>query len=250
MNTQQQKLKKEEALNDKAVEKYLRAHPDFFVTQAQLLADLKIPHNSGAAISLIERQVSLLREQKVRLQRQLLDLIQVARDNNKITERIQKLTLELVKANDLSAIIDVIIDNFHGDFLADAVKLCVFAQPASLLDDEWDLMMEVNFSDDQHKPACFSALIEHEEKLICGDLSQDQSIYLFGGQSEAIASAVVIPLNVSDEFDATPNCIGLLAIGSREGERFHPTMGNLFLVHIGDLIARIISPHLLLESVE
>ena len=50
------------ALSAAQVADYLRAHPEFFESQTELLAELKIPHESGKAISLLERQVVILRE--------------------------------------------------------------------------------------------------------------------------------------------------------------------------------------------
>ena len=47
---------------DEAIAEYLLANPDFFTRNSDLLADLQLPHSTGgAATSLIERQVSMLR---------------------------------------------------------------------------------------------------------------------------------------------------------------------------------------------
>ena len=63
--------------NDKDTERlivrYLRDHPEFFETHLDLLADMILTHESGKAVSLIEHQVSILRDQndqhKARLDR-------------------------------------------------------------------------------------------------------------------------------------------------------------------------------------
>ena len=39
------------------VAKYLRKYPDFLVKHPEVLQAVKLPHESGAAVSLIERQV-------------------------------------------------------------------------------------------------------------------------------------------------------------------------------------------------
>ena len=51
-------------LDEDSVAAYLSEHPEFFNKQEDLLAKLRIPHKSGGAISLLERQVSLLRRQQ------------------------------------------------------------------------------------------------------------------------------------------------------------------------------------------
>ena len=41
---------------------FLRSNPDFFLRNGDLLANLRLPHISGGAISLVERQIEVLRE--------------------------------------------------------------------------------------------------------------------------------------------------------------------------------------------
>ena len=51
--------------NAEQVAAYLRAHKDFFVEHEALLADITIPHETGKAVSLVERQVVVLRERNI-----------------------------------------------------------------------------------------------------------------------------------------------------------------------------------------
>ena len=55
---------KPETLNDASVGEYLQAYPDFFERNGALLAKLRLPHlrDTGATVSLVERQVEVLRE--------------------------------------------------------------------------------------------------------------------------------------------------------------------------------------------
>ena len=46
-------------LDAHTVAEYLRLHPAFFAEYDELLPDLIIPHQSGQAVSLVERQVKL-----------------------------------------------------------------------------------------------------------------------------------------------------------------------------------------------
>ena len=54
---------------------YLRAHPNFLVQHPQLLSELSIPHETGATVSLVERQVGVLREENARQKKQLLAVL-------------------------------------------------------------------------------------------------------------------------------------------------------------------------------
>ena len=82
MSTQRKPDYIEDELSEQAVQDYLEAHPDFFENNAALLSSLRVPHGSGAAVSLVERQVSVLRQKELKLERQLKELISVARDND------------------------------------------------------------------------------------------------------------------------------------------------------------------------
>ena len=51
------------AIDDDRIAEHLVAHPDFFERNASVLARLRLPHQRGsAAVSLVERQVLVLRE--------------------------------------------------------------------------------------------------------------------------------------------------------------------------------------------
>ena len=100
MNTRQQGIS-QEPLEEQVIADYLRKHPEFFSAHTGLLADIQIPHHTEGAVSLIERQVSVLREQQQETQRQLHALVQVARDNDRLNEQMQRLALALLEAADL-----------------------------------------------------------------------------------------------------------------------------------------------------
>jgi uncharacterized protein len=64
----------------------------------------------------------------------------------------------------------------------------------------------------------------------CGQIRDSQRDYLFGTGTIEIGSAALIPLGPDASF-------GLLAIGSHDAERFHPTMSTDYLTHIGELVS-------------
>ncbi|MDZ7825512.1 MAG: DUF484 family protein [Gammaproteobacteria bacterium] len=61
-----------------AVADYLRDHPEFFLGRDALLADMILPHGSDGAISLVERQLQVLRERNDDMRRRLNDLVRDA----------------------------------------------------------------------------------------------------------------------------------------------------------------------------
>ena len=116
MSIQQHQDVLTETIDEKAVANYLRQHPDFFVSNTSLLAELALPHKTGAAISLIERQVDVLRDQNRRYRNQLQELIQIARDNDGLIEQLQRLTLTLLDVEELSGTFEVLCKSLKKDF--------------------------------------------------------------------------------------------------------------------------------------
>ena len=89
---------------------YLKENPDFFVNHEALLAELTLPHATGGAVSLVERQVATLRKQADESRQQLAELISVARDNESLNGRLHKMTLELFDATTIDDVIDTTHD--------------------------------------------------------------------------------------------------------------------------------------------
>src|SRR4030065_1349468 len=90
-----QKLPSEELQTElsweEAVARYLEDHPDYFQRHPETLARILLTHETGGkAVSLIERQVQVLREQNQALQRQLRDLVNNARENDVLGARLHR----------------------------------------------------------------------------------------------------------------------------------------------------------------
>jgi uncharacterized protein YigA (DUF484 family) len=231
---------------ERTVVEFLRNHPEFFQSHAGLLADLTIPHSTGGAVSLIERQVSALRDQNRELKRQLNALIQVARDNDRLNGNMQRMTLSLMEAQDLKKVLSAIHDDLQADFRADAVSLRLFRN--SLLsphDIDIDVMDIAWISREGDCASAYAAMLS-TGKPLCGHLRRVQLHCLFGEhQSADIGSAVVLPLYYAgNPRDEKRSSFGLIGIGSRDPHRYHPGMGTMFITHLGEMMGRAIWTHL------
>lgn len=223
-------LSSEPALAGDSVVEYLLAHPEFFETHAELLSKLKVPHPTGTAISLIERQVEVLRQQHRQLERKLVDLIEVARANDTLIERIHRLALALLEAANLPDRLYALQDELRERFGADEVSLFLLhakekkadAGPARWLTRE-DAGLE-QFHD-----------FLKTGKPHVGRLRPPQLEFLFGEQAERIASSALVPLGEKGG-------LGLLAVGSHDAERFSPTLGTAFLTRISELVTAAVHP--------
>ena len=96
MSTQANPEYVDEELSEQAVYDYLAAHPDFFERNAKLLGLLELPHATGSAVSLVERQVSVLRQKDLKRKRELKDLIEVARANDVLSAKLHEFTKQLL----------------------------------------------------------------------------------------------------------------------------------------------------------
>lgn len=221
-------------LSEEQVADFLRDHPDFFERHEELLQTLKLPHPSGNAISLVERQVHLFREQRDVLRHEMEDLIAIARQNDRLLEKSKRLLIQLLEASSLTEIAAVLDDSMRHDFGLDAASL-------------------VLFNEDQPAPAQgglhYLPLTDAEEILgtvlqsdraICGRFREVQLKALFP-QSEDVGSAAVIPLRYN-------NLLGVLAVGSHQGDFFDSSMGSLFLSYISDTLSRMLPPLLQEEA--
>ena len=242
MSTRQQDMQ-QDTLQDHLIADYLRAHPEFFNTHTRLLAEIRVPHQAHGAVSLIERQITVLRDQNLELKRQLQALVQVARDNDVLNHRIQRFTLALVEARDLATTLRVMSGALRDDFNADTLALRLFRPiPPAVVSALADVLPLRESAIDGADTAAFATLLA-TGKPLCGHLRRGQAGYLFGDQAEQIGSAVVLALNGMQDSDGS-NRLGLLGIGSCDAKRYHAGMGTLFLSHLGDLIGRALARHL------
>ncbi len=114
---------------DAVVAAYLKAHPQFFVEHPAVLAEIAVPHVTGEAVSLVERQVAALREQYRRLENKYRELLTIAAENDDLRRRLHQLTIKLLGSDDIKATIATLYQALMEDFRADFVALKVFAAP-------------------------------------------------------------------------------------------------------------------------
>ncbi len=217
-------------IQEHEVADYLRRNTDFFTRHEDLLEELAIPHHeTGKAISLIERQVNLIREQKQELKRQLQQLTVAARTNENLLQRFQAMILNLIGSDDIDQAVEYIRGALREDFHADAVELLLFDCPGR----------KESINRDDSRLRALETVIGGR-RTVCGHFKPEQTELLFGEAAREISSAVVIPLCGEEDRP----CLGLLAIGSIDPKRYHPEMGTVFVSHLGSVMNRIFREHL------
>jgi len=214
--------------DEERIERYLSLNPDFFERHQPLLARMRLPHmRTGSTVSLVERQVEVLREQKTEADRRLAEFIAVARANDTLAERIHRFTRRMLRAPNPVAAINTLEASLREDFDAFHSVLVLTAPIASLANVEAEPFLRKLPADDANIRT-FEALLA-TGKPRCGQVRDTQRDFLFGPESASIGSVALVPLGEN-------GTLGLLALGSAERERFHPGMSTEFLKRMGELI--------------
>lgn len=195
-----------------AVAAYLHDHPDFVARHPEVLARLHIPHGGAGVVSLIERQVAVLREQLTAERGRLNHLVARARDYEAFSNRLHELTVKLVLARDLAEASVALKATLREAFSAEAVALKLF--PLDQGERAVDPLVRA-----------FIEFIDRD-RCLCGPLAGDQGEVLFGAAAAKIRSAALIPIKSHEQ-------TGVLAIGSTDAKRFSPDMGTDLLERLG-----------------
>jgi hypothetical protein len=205
------------ALNPDHVAEYLRQHPDFFIDYENLLSELALPHHTGEhAISLVERQVSVLRTRNRDVRNRLNRLLETARDNDRLFQKTQKLVLAILDQQTIEGIVDAVESSLRDDYQVDVCKV--------LLLDATGL---------QAAQSSIGALLSTRQPT-CGHLRPQEIAFLFADASQPVRSAAVMPIAQGNEV------LGMLAIGSFDPDYYRSGMGTMFLTYIADVLTRAI----------
>lgn len=220
---------KEEAAQDSPtaaqVRDYLKEHPEFFAKHPELLEAVDLQHKSGTAISLIERQVEILRTKNQRLQGRLDQLMEAARGNEKRAESVHKLARTLMRAPSLAGVVAGLRQCMREEFDVDETFIGLNSRHFK----RHDIGGLISLEADGKIAKAFENFVR--TRLIeCGPVAEAQAKLLFPGAKTLPLSAAIVPLEKEKN-------LGMIAFGSREPERFQPRQGKLFLEMTADLVA-------------
>ncbi|NIF19265.1 DUF484 family protein [Pantoea sp. Cy-639] len=212
------------ALDAEAVVAYLRAHPTFFAEHDELLIEQRIPHQRGDSVSLVERQLTLLRERNIEMRHRLSQLMDVARDNDRLFDKTRRLILDLLDAGSLEDVVIAVEDSLRQEFQVPFVSLILFGENAAPVG-RW-----VSGAEAQQ---AIGGLIGGG-KTISGSLREHELAFLFGDQEhKEVGSSAIATLEHQ-------GLHGVLAIGSRDPQHYKSSVGTLFLSYIAEVLGRVV----------
>lgn len=215
-------------ISAETVSEYLTAHPEFFAKHPELLETVDLRHKAGTAVSLIERQVEILRAKNQRLEDRLTRLMDAARSNEKRAESVHRLARTLMRAPSLAAVAVGLRQCMREEFDVDETFVGLSAPTYKRHDIEGITSLEA-----EGKIAKAFENFVRTRLIECGPISESRAKLLFPGAKTLPLSAAIVPLEKEKS-------LGMIALGSRDAERFQPRQGKLFLEMTADLVAAAI----------
>ena len=203
----------EKKIGAKDVELFLLGNTDFFITRESLVGELSFKHDTDGAASILEMQVRRLRDEQSRLMDMLTSFVSTGQDNADLFLKSKALTLSLIQAKNLDAIIEIVESFFQDSIGADKCNL-VLASDQELKELESETGLEMN-----------------RDSIHMGPFSQEKMLLLFNDKE--MLSGVISIFKLKNNF-------GLLKIGSKDQTKYLGDGDTTFIEYIRDVIASVI----------
>ncbi len=216
-------------INEDDVYRYLRTNLEFFENRPDLLTELKLPHASGPAVSLVERQVSILRERNIEMRQRLSNLLDNARNNDRLFDKTKRLVLALLECNELGDLVDALYYSFDKEFGIHYTRLILFGST--------ELSCGPARQDSIHNAREYMGKRFKAGKAVGGGLEIKETEYLFDQDAPNVGSAALAIL-----IHGSP--LGVLAIGNQDPKYYSSGMGTLFLSYIAEVLNRLLPKYL------
>lgn len=226
---------KSRELSEDDVIAFLRQNPDFLADRPALIAELELPHHQGGTVSLVERQVAILRDRNITMRHRLSDLLQTARRNDELFEKTRGLVIDLIKSQSRHTLVSALFDALTQRFDIRHFRLVLVSESGQSLNKDKHLRCMNQEQADQ--PPLKSLL--HQRNAFCGQLSRTEYDALFGTEAATIGSVAIAPLRqLQGNFIS-----GALILANKDPDYYHSTTDTLFLGFIVDLFTTLFNSH-------
>ena len=202
-------------LDPKAVEAFLRAHPNFLQDRPGLLAVMNLPHGGEGAVSLVERQVSVLRERNIASRQKLAELSDISRENDRLLEATRNTILALLAGENRADLSRLWLDQVTGTFKA-----------------EMGALVWLDGSSDSTEEALIADKLVRQGSGFSGVLRPEEMQAVFGTDATEGSAALAAIRSGEDH-------IGVLGVGSHDTQRYRPEDGTLFLDYLAEVIGQL-----------
>jgi len=202
-------------LDPKAVEAFLRAHPNFLQDRPGLLAALNLPHGGEGAVSLVERQVSVLRERNIASRQKLAELSDISRENDRLLDATRNTILALLA----------------GENRADLSRIWLH-QVTDTFQAEMGALLWLDESSGSAGEAPLASKLIRLGESFSGVLRPEEMQAVFGTDATEGSAALVAIRSGGDD-------IGVLGVGSHDTQRYRAEDGTLFLDYLAEVIGQL-----------
>ncbi|MFT7526823.1 MAG: hypothetical protein ACI9LY_001975 [Arenicella sp.] len=191
---------------------FLRDNGDIFSRHPELLELLELSDDRGAA-SLLERQVSVLKNKLASFQSQQFKFIEVARENEQISDSFSRIICQLIGFSNLSEFASEFPKALRLTFEIDEVAFKT-GQASSRRPNE-----NIGYEDAVRRLS--------NSEAVCDDRWPSNILALFF--SDQVKSAALVPMKATPDGDV----IGILALGSSDPKRYTNELGTAHLNRLG-----------------
>jgi uncharacterized protein len=208
-------------LNASDVADFIRINPGIFTLYPDLLTTLQLPNpHGGHAVSITERQVMALREKSHALETKLAELIRFGEENDRVGDKIQRLSCELIGTTDANAVLDTLYLQLLDHFAVPHVAVRLWG-----IADAGDSKEYLPVADE------IKMFVHAMQSPYCGHHPVYETSAWFADAAPQLKSFAMIPLRWKAE------AFGVVVMASEDAERFYPDMGTLYLTRIAELAA-------------
>lgn len=224
-------------INEMDVRDFLTQNPDFFISNYDLLDTLTFPETGSAqgTSSLVDKQISFLRERNLELRNRLTSFIDIARSNDILLKQTRKIILSLISHKNFDDFAGALRYGLITVFQLDNARLVLFSDNGSseVTTTETD---EIIFVDSLTTAKMNVPALTELKKPLCGNLRSNELSYFFGDAASRIGSVALVPLNYK-------TVRGFLIAGKADPLHFKSSMDTLFFETLAASIERLIYKH-------
>ena len=205
-------LQKQSQFNYDDLTQFLRDNPDIFQQHPELLENLNLSDTRDAP-SLLERQITTLKNRLSEFHSQHSDFIEVARENEQISDTFTDVICQLIAYNNLS------------EFSSELPKLIRNAFEI----DEVTFKSTQSLSHKANESQGFNDALRRlrSNQATCDNRWPSNILSIFF--SDSIKSAALIPMTT----DSKGDILGILALGSKNSDRYSNELGTAHLNRLG-----------------
>jgi len=202
---------------------WLRTQPQFFEEHPEFLT-LLAPEQEGGSqvVSLLNRQLPALRDRNRILETRLAELIEIARENDALSDKVQSFALQIMSKRDPDLVAESILEGLREGFKIPYVAMRLWGYALGQEDSTWSQPVLAELQ-------TFAVGMSHP---VCGHHPIYEVNRWFGEDGPRLKSFALAPLGHP--------AFGLLVLASEEPDRFYPEMGTLFLGRLAALAAAAI----------